>query len=532
MKNKYPLLKPTAKGRSYFALINTYWKGPVNTNNRAIHRLCSLMRKVGAKKVLIEEINSNDIEIADECKALNKYFKQKVTIEAYRFTFVSKNVSMKALLNLPDDNYLATATLVNLFNPKIDGWNSYLQKAIVAIPKKGKKGLLNNYIHAKNEFTCSIELEGKKLHTFKITGTYFCQQNNLTSVCAHAALCMTINNSPSITKLITTEWINETLSIDHDNKQVGSDKGLEPEDVLTVLENAGLKFIWHNFLINPQNDYAEYIYRYMEGGAPSLLIFTTKKDKPMHVVPVIGHTLNTDIWHAEAELHYRKSNSLNYRPASEWVDHFIINDDNFGMYLCLPVNSLRKKTKFLKDREFRAYTAIVVVPNEVITPAWEAERAGVSFVRLLLIALQSDNAPLDFWLKQLVDPRTPIVARTILLTKSEYKQHLEMEDDFTGTAYSKGEVKAMLDGLPKYFYLCEITLPDLYTANKSKIIDFVYTCDKPPTTSEKEMYKRWMLVRMPGACMKNIKVRKTIDLSVKSHYPLFRKEKDSSTPEW
>jgi hypothetical protein len=490
------------------------------------------MRKMDAKKVLIEKIPSNMAEIAEECKSLRQYFNQEVTIDAYRFTFISKSVSRKALSTLSNDKYLATATLINFFNPIANGWNSYLQKAIVTTPKKNNQGLLNNYIHAKKEFSCSINPDNHKKHTFKITGTYFCQQNSLTSVCAHAALCMTINNSSSIKKLISAEWINKILGIDHCKKKVGADKGLTPQNVLTVLEKAGLKFIWHNFLINPQNDYAEYIYRYMEGGAPSLLIFTTKKNESMHVVPVIGHTLNTDVWHAEAELHYKKSNSLNYRPASEWVDHFIINDDNFGMYLCLPVNSLRKKTEFAKDQEFRAYTAIVVVPNEIKTPAWEAERTGVSFVRLLLGALQADNAPLDFWLEQLVDPRTPIVARTILLTKKEYKHHLQIEADFNGDTHTEKNVDAMIDGLPEYFYLCEITLPDLYTANKSKIIDFVYTCDKPPTTDKREMYKRWLLVRMPGACLKNIKDNNAIDLTIKSHYPLFRKEKDLSIPEW
>jgi hypothetical protein len=270
----------------------------------------------------------------------------------------------------------------------------------------------------------------------------------------------------------------------------------------------------------------------MEGGASSLLIFTTKNQSSMHVVPVLGHTLNTDIWHAEAELAYKKRNSLNYRPASEWVDHFIINDDNFGMYLCLPVDSLKKSTPFNTDPEFRAYAAIIIVPVKLETPAIEAELAGVNSIRNLLIGMKNHYTQDDIWLERLTDPLTPIVARTLLLTKDDYEQHLRMEKDFSRGTFSENEIIRIIEGLPDYFFLTEITLPDLYSANKTKIIDFLYCCDKPPTIDVREHFKRWLLIRLPGACIKNAKTNRLVELSVKSHFPLFRKENDSNVPEW
>ena len=252
----------------------------------------------------------------------------------------------------------------------------------------------------------------------------------------------------------------------------------------------------------------------------------------MHVVPVLGHTLNTDIWHAEAELAYKNRNSLNYRPASEWVDHFIINDDNFGMYLCLPVDSLKKTTDFNEDPEFRAYAAIIIVPVQLKTPAIEAELAGVNSIRNLLTAMKDNYTQDDIWLERLTDPLAPIVARTLLLTKSDYEQHLRIEKDFSGVAFPDDEISGIIDSLPDYFFLTEITLPDLYSANKTKVIDFLYCCDKPPTIDNREHYKRWILIRMPGACIKNRKTNNLIELTVKSHFPLFRKEKDSHIPEW
>lgn len=534
MKTEYPIIKTTIRGHSNFALINAYWKAKEDTNDRAFHRLCSLMRKMNAKSVIVEKLGAKEFVIAEERKALKKYFNKAIDTDVYRFTFISKYISkFEELKDLPNDKYYATAIIFNLKNPTNNKWHSYLHSAIVTIPKKQNKFLLNNYIHVKKEFTCTIKDKDNKKLSFKITGTYFCQQNNITSVCAHAALCMTINNnSPSTSRLISTEWINKTLNIDHNSRRVGSGQGLITEEVIAVLQKAKLKITWLNFKSNPDSDYADYIYRYMEGGAPSLLIFTTKNEHNLHVVPVIGHTLNSDIWHAEAELAYKKRNDLNYRPASEWVDHFIISDDNFGMYLCLPVNSLKKTTDFVGDPEFRAYTAIIVVPIDLKTPAIEAELTSVTLIRTLLASMKNTNTKLDNWLERLTDPSVPIVARTLLITKDNYEQHLRIEKDFSRKSFSEDEIKGILDGLPNNFFLTEITLPDLYTANKSKILDVLYICDKPPTVDQRELYKRWLLVRIPGACVKNRKDNKLVELTVNNHYPLFRKEKNLSIPEW
>ena len=196
MKTEYPIIKTTTRGRSNFTLISTYWKAKEDTNDRAFHRLCSLMRKMDAKRVVVEKLRGNEYKIAEERKALKGYFKQTIDTEVYRFTFVLKSISkVEELKDLPDDKYLASAIIFNFINPTNNKWHSYLHSAIVTIPKKKNKFLLNNYIHAKKEFTCEIKGNDNKKHFFKITGTYFCQQNNITSVCAHAALCMTINNN-------------------------------------------------------------------------------------------------------------------------------------------------------------------------------------------------------------------------------------------------------------------------------------------------------------------------------------------------
>jgi hypothetical protein len=120
----------------------------------------------------------------------------------------------------------------------------------------------------------------------------------------------------------------------------------------------------------------------------------------------------------------------------------------------------------------------------------------------------------------------------LLITRSEYAHHLRNDKDFSGQSFEEGEVSSITRDLPEHFYLTEITLPDIYTANKSKIVDVVYVCDKPPTSSEKVIYSKWLLIRLPGVCFINRTSHSSIKLRVDSHYPLFRKMNGESVPEW
>jgi len=294
-RTKTPILRQTGKGFSYFSFIADYWKAKESGWDRAFHRLCSLMRKMDAQHVIIEKLESTDNEVSEESTALNTYYGKKTGLDAYRFTFLSQKISnLSDVKFLSDDKFFSSAILINFIDDK-SKWHSYLHKAVVCIPKISGEPLLNNYIHIRKDFTCSVNLGKGVSRFFSINGTYFCQQNSVTSVCAHASLCMIINNMDRPgSEMISNEWINTTLRINHTSKKVGPDRGLKEHEVMQVLEKAGLKANWHNFFDDPNSDYAEYVYRYIEGKCPALLIFSTHHSDALHVVPVIGHTLNSD----------------------------------------------------------------------------------------------------------------------------------------------------------------------------------------------------------------------------------------------
>ena len=539
------------QGQSLFDFIATHLKGEDSglSPNRAFHRLCSLMRKMDANTVVIEkgDIGLNDIN--KEYNALKDYYGRDVEFEALRFTFILDDINtIDNIKTLDDDRFLASATVIN-FN-KVDdparenedtGWYSYLYSAIVTTPKiKGTLPLLNNYLHVYRSFQREVAyVDGAPLRQYKIIGTFFCEQNAVTSVCAHASLCMILNNMVETNDILVPEDINEIVDINHAEK--GEDDrlardGLNQDDINAVLISKGLTYKLLNFFSNPNIDYDAQIYNYLESKFPCLLVFTTSGQES-HIVPILGHTLNSDIWKPEAIVAYAHDSAFDgYLSSVRWVDHFIIHDDNFGMYNCLPVDTLKKVTLPKHDPYFRAAYAIAVIPSEVTTSAREAEWASILNTGDILKWRINNGSPLDFWCEQLFKKSNIVTVRTFNITKEEYLHSLN-EEDFDGNSYSDDDKNELTRDLPNRFWISEITLPDLYSANKHKIIDFFYRSDLPDDVYDPEdekMKKRWLQIRFPYVLVKRESDGRISlnTLSVKSHYPLFPHSTESNKVEW
>ena len=74
------------------------------------------------------------------------------------------------------------------------------------------------------------------------------------------------------------------------------------------------------FFNNPNLEYNDFAYKYIESRCPVLLVFFTD-NRGRHVVPILGHTLNSDMWRPEAKTAYSPISRLDqYKPASSWVN--------------------------------------------------------------------------------------------------------------------------------------------------------------------------------------------------------------------
>lgn len=552
--SRHPIFQPCGVGQSLFQFIDKIWVDRETSNDRAFHRLCSLMRKMGAETVVIERLEKgDDSEVDEEKQALSLHLKRQVTFtKVFRLTFLSRAVkNSDELQNTDEGSFLAYAVIINA-KWKAKGKTrrrAYILRSIVAVPSiecspmaecgasPKRLPLFNTYFHVHRHFCCDVGLGNGSCRSYSIIGTFFSQQNQITSVCAHAALKMVVNNfpktSPQAQGLLTTEGINRILSIDHVNNKLTG--GLRREHVEKVLDRLGFATIQQDFFRDPTYDYAGYLHHLIESSCPCLLVFTTNKLDETHVVPVFGHTLNSHMWHPEAELAYgpeppqRFYPYPNYRPATMWIDNFVIHDDNFGMYLFLPVDSLRRNTMPERDPMFRAVLAIGVVPLKFPTSGSEAEGASEVLARGVLNIVRSLPAT-DYWLETLCKETTaPLVIRTALLSRKRYRMHLgyklkEKHKDSYGEEFDDDVIMKLTRYLPEHFWLSELALPDLYTTNKTKLIDVIYSATKAPTADKTQMVKKCIAMRFPGfgIRLKAGRVADHVPTNVYGHYPLFR----------
>jgi hypothetical protein len=143
------------------------------------------------------------------------------------------------------------------------------------------------------------------------------------------------------------------------------------------------------------------------------------------------------------------------------------------MYSCMPLGYLRNKTLPQYDMTQRAMFAFAFLPKNVQVMPYLAEKAAVALVRRLRDCLVFAAAPATRWLTRLWEQIESgagrgIVARTVMCTKAQYLDAMKDKPDSDGASQENWDV---LSVAPDTFWLTELSLPDLYTANKHKIGD-------------------------------------------------------------
>lgn len=419
-------------------------------------------------------------------------------------------------------------------------WISYIFEAYVKKPMLDDKIILNNYLHTLVDMKFTINIDKKSVSP-TIRGNYFCQQNTITSRCVHACVCMLINNLKGSKKITTADINNILTQCDWCGDGVSFDK------MKKVLNTWGYEIFEKDYFEEPTIPFNEYVYPFIESKYPSIIFFTTKNLAESHVVNVLGHTINNDLWTGEARMWYSQNTfGPNYYKSSDWVDNFIINDDNFGMYLCLPIDLLKRITLPQYDPFFRVRFSLSIKPKNLqISPA-QAERYSMIILTGLIEYINSNKAATitNKWLARILKEK-PLLSRTLIVTKEEYKQHLESSVDYDNNKYTPAGVSSIIANLPDSFWLIEVSYQDLYTTNKSKLIDIVYNYDTQitvPLQSIEKVLENCKMIRLPQLTFKdnmlflndNTKtVKPNISLNpIISHVKLFKHVESDTVSEW
>jgi len=536
-----PELIPCGVGYSFFHdLIEPNWP-----ENQPLHRLCSLMRKMRAQSFVREDLEPTG-EIAEEAQALrscSEFSGADISVKATRLSFFRECPG--AWEEVGEKDFLGYAVVLQPFENgspvDIRGRKlAYVQECVAAPPAvvlpdqvdgPRVEGVSNYYPHCVAEFSTTIGQEGAA-KSLSIEGSFFCQQNALTHVCAHAALRMAINSSPLYpakkAEKLTNKRINELLGIDFSQpRQVEAIRnGLTKGQIEHIVSNFGLQPTSIDFPNNQKIDYAEYIYPMIESKMPVILGLGCRAGG--HVVAVLGHTANTDRWEPQARSGYGSFPLTRYHSSASWADHFIISDDNFGMYVTLPRNMVRNFIAPKFNPNVYAETAVGLVPTGIDVSGYDAESLAARAADMLLGRALHESNPcrwLDF-LRGEEDTAGQhdhpyLVCRTVLVEADRYCHELFSHTDSEGNEVSAPMRNFVRQQLPERVWVSELSLLDLYSANKTKLGDVLVKADadREAHQSGKSLVFAWL----PGvAWFGELLGRQIRDWPLTGHIPFLR----------
>ncbi len=465
---------------------------------RSLHRIFSQARQYGARTIVSEEIRpSHDIIEENEDLTIRCPGFSSCDSRIWRISFFSELFSSpQDLKKVSPDTFLGYAVFKEDSLPKCQKTRVY--ESVIRPSRHG-----NNFIRGNQlweSLICGVP--------FSISGYLYAQQNGLTNVCAHVA-ARTVAARYHVGGDMTYREMNSILGIDHSSRFVGDGRGLTTDDLIRILSAAGSSCFVLNYGSpdeNNQNSIADYssrrtnapyqkvIYPSIESGYPSLLVFkmTSENSNRNHIVPVFGHTFNEDAWVPSADFGYfAVGNTLSYIPSDYWLSMFIIHDDNFGSNYCLPKYYLDSKSKFT------VYACITTLPKGVFLHGTGAEVAGADLTYPLVDQLPKRDL---VWADRLrhYAKNKQIVIRPILVSLEDYLSHLRGISDWDGNAIG-GAIDDLRDifasWLSRYVWLVEISVPELFPANKRKLGEPLLIPEGIPSLSHRE---RFVMARLPG----------------------------------
>jgi hypothetical protein len=528
-----------------FDLIHPYAGNSTGCSRSPLYRICSLMRKMKAQCYVREELLHND-EISDEIASASLRTSGKVTGKATRFSFFREWPQSGDWRGLSKDSCLGYFVDLELTLPG-DETRRHVLESVVRPPSLWLnesecngghyEPLPNSYVHCCRHFRTPVGPPQDNTE-FPIQGAFFCQQNDLTHVCAHAALRMAVNSSPinprPLSEIagnqvkLTNKHINDALGIDwkstagrkigHYGKDGQQGGGLTIEQIKRVVTGLGWQVHSADFADQPSIDYQSYIYPLVESGCPTILAIM--RPEMAHVVAVHGHTRNSDRWTPEARTRraYGGLPLSSYIPTSAWADHFVMSDDNFGMYVTLPTEEIRNLLVPKYNANLHAAHAIGLVPQGVTTPGYYVEQKSACFAARFVEATELANGVR--WFAELSRNHESLVCRTFLADKLEYIREMEH------LAIGANNLAMLHAIIPDTFWLTEISTPDLYQTNKTKLGD-VIACADELSANPKDILGGLVFAWFPAIAVQVQEWVMHQDWPIDKHIPLLRRDAKS-----
>ena len=226
----------------------------------------------------------------------------------------------------------------------------------------------------------------------------------------------------------------------------------------------------------------------------------------------------------------------------------MVHDDNYGMYFCMPTKALALPT--INGGGFKVTDALGVVPREIEVGPLDAELYASTVLRMLL---EADVLASSYWVDALCQdqaaPSKWVVLRTLFTSRTNYEEHLRNMEDGEGNRLTQDDLDIIVTArLPQYFWVTEVTLTDIYTANKHKLGEVIFqSADMGISAQDQEdqnleeynrmVWRGCKAIRLPGHILIPEVTGESIAVEVyhthlEGHVPLLRSCRMNHPWEW
>jgi hypothetical protein len=469
------------KGFSNFLFVDQhYGSDPV------MRRVLSLARQHSYQSLLIEGISEADCALFQE---------ENTALRVRRSDYVGSIVHRLSFFKTSANQSPQLADFCGYVVHKTDRFTNWpyvrghVFECVIAPVRNADQ---NNCIHCQRTF---------QVHTsagvFTVRGVLYARQNDLTFVCAHVGL-RTVLSVILPEGDITYSRLNAICGVDHKGVKVGEGNGLSPDQCEQVFASLGLEFskVAHEPATSsaPPAEFHRYLYGIIESGNPALMGFelnhpgSSLYSGVRHLIPVFGHTFNEDTW-----LHYAKAKyfggNQGYFPSENWLSTFVVHDDNFGPYYCLP-------RSVPKSDNFRLLYGLVAKPTPM--NAFEAEAVAYSYVSGIVNRFGPRGE--DWYDRFTVFAQNSwLVLRTFLVEKADYITHLANLRDWGGIEFEPERVSDFNNRMPERFWVIEASAPELFASSRRKFGDILIRADSAlPAPLDNSLF---LAARLPGLCI-------------------------------
>lgn len=573
----------------------TEWAVASSDTSRPFHRVCEVMRKGKAKTVFVDCLIAEQPDFEDKYlhsrKGATQLHPSANLLEMKEIAFFDVAIPDDAdalPASITEGNVMATCMLATyrLDAPQDDfeaGEEvSFLWEAVVRFPtlpvsledhggEGGDEGesehevygaegvkwirneMLNNYYHVRGDI--EVVIDGR---SFDIPAAYFTQRCFVDgSGCAQACLRMSLLHYSEDKEIEPLSSADISSIVLRERRRRGElslaplSKGLYVQDLEAVLKDQGAA-MWFLDSMKTATPLYEFAYSLVESGIPALIGFhPAQDDKVLHLMPVVGHTINSDEWLPMAQSFYgtfdAELNPGGYISSSRWATHLIVNDDMLGPYLCLRSRDL---LRFSDEQGVRKTASCNAADDKqhqpslqsriryvigIVREEWEdalrpyhAENVGASYFWSHWERMR-DNLSEPWRKRFLANPfkECRLVLRTQLMESEEYVDHLQKHSDHASveTELTPELERQIVEGLPDLFWMVEFSLPEVFSSNRTKFGEVLVKF--APSRQEQDVFfdngTNTLCLAFRFMNVFEVGEMPSMNLGFISHYPLHRR---------